>query len=108
MVKAPALTHEMIVSALMEGEFYASSGPLIHDWGVCGRRVWVKCSPVYRVNFIAGGPVNAGLTVMCNTREDGLECAEVELKGNETYVRIECADVYGRTAWSNALFLNWP
>ena len=108
MVKAPALTHEMIVSALMEGEFYASSGPLIHDWGVCGRRVWVKCSPVYRVNFIAGGPVNAGLTVMCNTREDGLEYAEVELKGNETYVRIECADVYGRTAWSNALFLNWP
>ena len=45
---------------------------------------------------------------MCKTLEDGLEDAEVELKGNETYVRIECSDVYGRTAWSNALFMNWP
>ena len=55
-----------------------------------------------------GFAINAGLTVMCKTLEDGLEYAEVELKGNETYVRIECSDVYGRTAWSNALFMNWP
>ncbi len=108
MVKAPALTHEMITCALMEGEFYASSGPMIYDWGVDGNRAWVKCSPVYRINFIAGGPVNAGRTVMCGERENGLSEASVDLNGRETYVRIECVDVYGRTAWSNALFLNGP
>ena len=27
-----------------------------------------------------------------------------ELRGDETYVRVECIDRYGRTAWTNPLW----
>ncbi len=106
MVKAEALTQEKITEALMEGEFYSSAGPEIYDWGTDGKEAWVKCSPVRRINFITGGKVNNGLTRMCERIEDGLECATIPLNGSETYLRIECTDMYGRTAWTNAVFLN--
>ena len=31
--------------------------------------------------------------------------AEYPLNGQETYIRVECVDKNGKTAWTNALFL---
>lgn len=104
-VKAEALTHDAIVESIMGGNFYSSAGPEIYDWGVEDGRVYVKCSEVNRVNFIAGNYVNAGTTVMCDSLDETMEEASFQLQGNESYIRIECIDKNGKTAWTNAIFL---
>lgn len=104
-VKAEKLTQDAIVTAIMEGNFYSSAGPEIFDWGVKDGRAYVTCSPVNRVNFIAGNYVNAGTTVMCDSIEETMTEASFQLRGNESYIRIECMDKHGKTAWTNAIFL---
>ena len=102
-MSAPALTRDALVRSLLAGTFYSSSGPDIIGWGVRDGRVWVDCSPCERVSLIAGGPVNAGATVIA-PEGDPLTHAEFTLSGHETYVRLECTDERGRTAWSNPVF----
>ncbi len=103
-VKAPELSHESIVTAMLRGDFYSSSGPEIYGWGVQDDKVWLSCSACERINFVCGGCVGAGKTVIAPTR-DGLCEAELPLRGMETYVRVECVDYAGKHAWTNALFL---
>ena len=102
-VCAPALSRDAIVRALLAGDYYSSSGPDIINWGVSDGRAWVDCSPCERVNLIAGGPVGAGETVIAPEGAP-LTHAEFGLRGTETYLRIECVDERGRTAWSNPIF----
>lgn len=104
-VKAEELSHEAVIQAILTGNYYSSSGPAIHDWGIKDGVAYVKCSPVSRVNFMAGNHVNAGLSVLSETGEDELTYAEFPLRGDEAYVRVECVDQYGKTAWSNPIFL---
>ena len=68
-------------------------------------RACVECSKASRINFIAGGDVGDGITVMGSPFEDELTGGEYKLKGRETYVRAECVDKYGRKAWTNPIFL---
>lgn len=103
-VKADKLEHDAIIDAMLAGHYYSSSGPEIYNWGIKeGSIVWVDCSPCERVNFICGGYINAGGTIIAPTR-DGMKHVEFALKGTETYVRIECIDHAGKTAWTNAHF----
>lgn len=104
-VNAEELSHEAMIQAILTGNYYSSSGPAIHDWGIKDGVAYVKCSPVSRVNFMAGNHVNAGLSVLSETGEDELTYAEFPLRGDEAYVRVECVDQYGKTAWSNPIFL---
>src|SRR5262245_26641781 len=56
MVRAPELTPAAILAALKAGDFYSSTGPVIHDLVVePGKRLWVSCSPANRI-FVIGGP----------------------------------------------------
>lgn len=103
MVCAPCLTHEAIVTALLRGNFYSSAGPTLSRWQVEDGVAVVEGSPVERVNFIVGGHVNAGRTVLAGGGT--LTRAEYRLRGDETYVRAECVDKNGKTAWSNPIFL---
>ncbi|MDD3277310.1 MAG: PHP domain-containing protein [Lachnospiraceae bacterium] len=103
-VKADKLTHEDIVSNMLKGNYYSSAGPEIYDWGIKDSVAYVDCSPVYRIDFIAGNIVNDGVTKMCDSYEKTNSHGEYELKGHESYVRVKCTDKYGRTAWSNPLF----
>ncbi len=103
MVNANQLTQDEIIENLMGGNFYSSTGPELYRWGVKEQTAYVECSPVSRINFIAGNYVNAGTTVMNNGQE--LTKAEYRLTGKEEYVRVECIDQDGKKAWTNALFL---
>lgn len=102
MVKAEKLTCEAISAALAGGSFYSSSGPEIYKFTVSGNEVHVECSPVNVINFITymetghshWADDNVSLTSSC-----------YRLHGNEKYVRVECVDIYGKTAWSNPIFL---
>ena len=104
MVKAEELSHDQIIENIMAGNFYSTAGPQIYDWGIENGVVYVECSPVNRINFIAGNFVNAGTTVMCDELDETITKASFTLKGMETYIRVECIDCYGRTAWSNPIY----
>lgn len=103
-VKAAQLDHDHIISAMRAGHYYSSAGPEIFNWGISDDGVWVDCSPCERINFICGGTINAGGTIIAPTR-DGIKHIVFPLKGSETYVRVECIDYNGKTAWTNAHFL---
>lgn len=105
-VKAEKLEHESIINSIINGNYYSSTGPRIYNWGIKDNTAFVECSPVSRVNFIAGNYINAGGTVLSETKSDDIEYAEFIMRGNESYVRIECIDNFGRTAWSNPIFLD--
>ena len=103
MVRAGELTQDAVITAILNGNYYSSSGPEIYDWEVTQNQVSVKCSPAQRVNFIMDGYVGAGTTVIAHGKQLLTECT-AELHGPEHYVRIECMDEKGRVAWTNPLF----
>lgn len=105
-IAAESLTHDHIIEALLAGRYYSVGGldgPSIRQIKIDGNEVTVSCSPVERVNVIAGGYVGAGKTVLAETEKTITE-AHVTLSGTETYIRVECVDQYGRTAWSNPYY----
>lgn len=102
-VYARELTHDSIIEALKSGSFYASSGPSISEYGIINGEVYVQCSPVKSIRFIAGGVIGAGDIVLAEAG-DLLEQARMRLDGREQYVRIECVDGQGKTAWSNPIY----
>lgn len=106
-VQAPELTHDAIIQNFIDGNYYSSAGPQIYDWGVKDGVAWVDCSEVNHVNFAAGNIINDGTTVLGERFKDQLKHAEYRLKGHETYVRVEVVDRFGRTAWTNPIWLEW-
>ena len=104
-LKTEHLTHDEIIRNMLAGNYYSSSGPEIYDWGVSGDIVYVECSKVNRINFIAGNALGDGETVMSRTAKEKIQGACYRLKGHESYVRVECIDKRCRTAWTNPIFL---
>ncbi len=104
-VQAPALTHEDLITAILAGNYYSSAGPEILDWGICDGVAYVKCSAVNKINFVAGNIINDGVSILAKPRTDTLCGGHYPLKGHETYVRAEVTDRYGRTAWTNPIYL---
>lgn len=101
-LKAAALNKKSIISSIKKGLFYSSSGPKIKEINFNGKRVYLRASSVKVINFICDNARGRSIW-----KEDGTELseAEFELKGNEKYLRIECIDKNGETAWTNPLFL---
>lgn len=104
-VKAEELTQEEIVKNMLVGNYYSSSGPEIYDWGIKEGIAYVDCNPVYRIDFIVGNMVNDGRAIVCHSYEETIQHGEYQLKGHERYVRVKCTDKYGKTAWSNPIFI---
>ena len=102
MVKAAERSAKGVMDALAAGRFYATCGPTIEAMSVTGTRVWVRTSPVAHISFISDG--SRGGHVFC---EDGSPVTEGEhsVSGGDVFVRVECTDAAGRTAWSNPIFL---
>lgn len=103
MVCSEELSHEAIVNHLLAGDYYFTAGPRIYQWGLEENKVFVSCSNVERIHFIAGGMVGRSETVLKHV--DDLNYACHELRGDETYIRVECEDEKGQTAWTNAMWL---
>ncbi len=101
MVRSDHLTTASILAALRQGHFYSSSGPEILEWAVKDDELSVQCSPVRSIHFVAyegrGRSFHA---------EPGQRITEAvyRRRGSETFVRAECVDSKGRTAWTNPIF----
>ena len=104
MVRAGKLTHEDILQNMIAGNFYLSAGPEIYNWEIRDGRACIRCSPVYRIDFIAGNHINDGGSIVCKDIEGTTGYGEYRLTGDEDYIRAQVSDRYGRTAWTNALF----
>ncbi len=102
LVKAAERTREAILEAICRGRFYSTCGPTIESVRLEGNRISAATSPVARINFICNA--SAGKQVKS---EDGSPITQAEhvLSGSELYVRVECTDQAGRSAWSNPFFL---
>lgn len=100
MVKCDELSDEALLESLRSGNFYASRGPLIHDFYVEDGKVFVNCSESKRITFISyeflGGSFEFEKPVC--------ECS-MRIHPETTYVRVEVEDAGGLKAWSNPIFL---
>jgi hypothetical protein len=106
MLKTGGNTAEAIISAIMSGAFYSSSGPTIEDVSFEGNQVTVRCSPCQAVHVISPRP-GSGNT----TRRQGLDSGPyttVTLGMDVQWapVRIECVDERGRKAWTNPFWFD--
>jgi hypothetical protein len=102
MVKVDELTKEKILDALIDGKFYASSGPIINYFGIQDGEVIVECSPANAIHFVTYESTGASFYA----EDKPLRSARFKLRGDELYVRVECVDEYSRVAWSNPIFLS--
>jgi hypothetical protein len=75
---------------------------LIHDFRVENGSAYGRCSDAAVINFI--GIHQWGWHYRANPGQPLTE-AEYKLKGKEQYLRVECHNAAGHTAWSNPLFL---
>ena len=107
-VKAEELTQKAILDALVQGHFYASSGPQIHDLRLEGDEIHVRCSPVTAIDFVGNGPFCR--RVVADPGETLTEASYnlgEKFPGSEKllrYMRVACQDTQCRWAWSNPIF----
>ncbi len=99
MVCAEDCTHDNIVTSLLEGNFYSSSGCEIIDWGIEKNTAFIECEDCEWIRFVVDGRVGDGRTIRRQDRE--LTSASYQLQGYEKSIRIECMNTSGKMAWTN-------
>jgi hypothetical protein len=101
MVKAAANEPTALLAALKAGEYYASTGPELHDMRIEDDVVVVECSPA---NSIIAVGANSASKV---AHGDGLTRAELPLERfrKDGWVRAAVQDAAGKRAWSNPIWL---
>lgn len=102
-VKAPELSQAAILQALAAGSFYASQGPEIYDVQVTPSEIYVRCSPVLTVTCVS--LAGWGKQVEAPGPDQPLTEVTLPLRQQRVYVRIECTDAQGRTAWAPPVML---
>ena len=102
-VKAAERSAEAILEALHRGAFYASTGPVIHDFGVENGRAYLSCSGCRSIHFVTYPPRGESFFA-----QPGAVLTEAShaLTGRETYVRAVCVDAAGYAAWTNPIFFD--
>lgn len=100
MVKTGDFTHRGIMEAIKAGSFYASAGPLIHDFYVEGNTAYLQCAPCQDIYFKTphrGGHIHS--------EKDSLTEGSFKLHGDEEYVRIAIRNSRGQKAWTQPIWL---
>lgn len=103
MVRAKEASHQAVIDALFAGQFYASSGPEIHDFGLDGDQVYVSCSDCREVHFISYPPRGNSQFA---AKDEVITDAVYTRKGGETYIRVEVIDHNGKAAWTNPIYFD--
>lgn len=100
MVNAENLSHKDVISALENGEFYASTGPAIEELYVEDERVHIKCSPVKKIRLITDNRYSKVIF----EEDKPLTQTSFYIGGVKGYYRIEITDANGEKAYTNAYF----
>lgn len=102
MIKAEKLEYRTVTKALLDGNFYASEGPLIEELYYEDGKVYIKTSPAQEI-FITKPGKNVG-----KVKEDGKLICEgaFTIEDNDGYFFITVVDETGKKAYTNAYFLD--
>jgi hypothetical protein len=99
MINTDKLDYGSIMSALQNGEFYASTAPLIYNLTVDGNKVSIETSPVKAI-FLTTEGRRSNATYA--TDENGVTKAEFEVDKKDGYFRITLIDFEGKKAYTQA------
>lgn len=101
MIKAPSLTYENIISAMEQGNFYASQGPLIESLYVENDEVHLHCSPA---KYVAMNAEHRLPFFGIEIAKEGEYLTEVTfpLPKDQAYIRFDVIDERGRHANTRA------
>lgn len=100
MVKADALTHESIMEALINGNFYSSTGPQIKELYIEDGAVHIETSPACDIRIMTGNR----FAEMEASYKDTLTSATFKLPAVCGFFRLEVTDTHGKKAYTNAYF----
>jgi len=102
MVKSTQNTPEALLAALINGEFYASTGPLINDIRFSDEGIKVDCSSAATIIVQGKG------TSMVTLHGSSMTTAQLSLErlGNSPWLRVTVIDRAGKRAWSNPIWRN--
>jgi len=100
MVKAEDNSKESLLSALKNGDFYATQGPELIVRRE-GDKLIADCSPCVKIDFLS----NSAWCPDKIIRGENLTHAEYPIKAFEKWVRVEVKDASGNFAWSNIFML---
>ena len=98
---APERTQPAILSALRQGNVYASQGPRILDMYVEDGIVFVRCTPAEQILFNTNRVYSRERVQAAH----GITEGRYPLREMENFVRVEVADAQGRRAWSSPVKL---
>ena len=102
-VKTNSLTYENLTDGLIKGNFYASRGPEIKELWYEDGKVHIETSPAAKIEAYYG--IRRGRMCMAEPGETVTE-ATFEIPENCGYFRLTVTDTHGKTADTNAYFLN--
>lgn len=102
-LKMLELTSTAVIHALKAGCFYSSTGPEIKDINISDGMMKVECSPVKSISFVADRWNGIRFSAKQGKK---LTRAELAIPPSAKYIRIECTDIHGKTAWSNPFLLD--
>ncbi|HOA30962.1 MAG TPA: PHP domain-containing protein [Clostridia bacterium] len=100
MIKAKELSYDSVMNALEDLDFYASTGPVIHELYVEDNTVYIETSPCSCILLRTDSRISK------STREesDVLTKHAFSLDFNYEYIRFECSDIFGNKALTRAYF----
>ena len=103
MFKLERLSYAGVIEALKKGDFYASTGPELHELYIRDGALHVACSPVEKIYVVTSG---RRCLMQLAAPGQSLTEAVFPLHGDEGYIRVDCRDGQGRHAYSNAYWLD--
>lgn len=101
MIKAEKLEYRAITNALVEGNFYASQGPLIYDLWFENGKIHIDCSDAVSIAMHTSS--RRALLILANDGE-AVNTADFDVVPEDGYVRITVTDSKGKHANTNAYF----
>ena len=106
MIKAEKLDYKSIAEALKNGNFYASRGPEISElvYDTEEKTVSIRCKDAAKIVLSTG--VRRQQTIYPDCQAHSLNEAAFKLSAGDIYFRISIYDEKGRTADTNAYFLD--
>lgn len=107
MVRAEKNSETAVLAALADGAFYSTTGPAISDLAVVPTAdgtpaLTVRCSPCASIVFHARGPRGKRFDAPAG---QSLDAATLPIREEQVFLRVECHDGRGGTAWSNPVYV---
>lgn len=100
-ILAPRLSYSALTHALMRGDMYATTGPVLTELYCEDGKVRVSMSPAVSVRLRTDGRHKIGCTA---DKGNLVTSATLPIPDDVRYIRLEITDAAGKTAWTRAYF----